>query len=275
MKKNTTKILVAALALFMAIGIATGSTFAWFALNTEVSATGMQVVAKSDNTFLLIGTGTDDSADEIQAASPNTTVALTVAAADSDLYPAHPVSSAGEAALIPASTGKKVGGDAITVAGAIVNSAATAAAETNWYTATAEDYDDEAMLAGSARQLTSFTDYVIVKTLYLTVADGSNNANNLSVTATITAQNAGNVDAVRVMVVTDDGGFAILKTGDLTADISGTNTAISDTTVRTVTVYIYVDGEDDTVYTNNKANLDAATIGLTFDVDPVPAPAAP
>lgn len=272
MKKNTTKILVAALALFMAIGIATGSTFAWFALNTEVSATGMQVVAKSDNTFLLIGTGDNDTATEIQGATPNTTVALTVDAADSDLYPAHPVSTSGEAALIPASTGKKVGGDAITVAGAEVNSEATAAAVTNWYTATAATVADEAMLAGSARQLTSFTDYVIVKTLYLTVAAGSNDANNLSVTATITAQAAKNVDAVRVMVVTDDGGFAILKTGNLTANIKGTDTAITDTTVRTVTVYIYVDGEDGTVYTNNKANLDAATIGLTFDVDPVSAP---
>lgn len=271
MKKNTTKILVAALALFMAIGIATGSTFAWFALNTSVSATGMQVVAKSDNTFLLIGTGTDDTADEIQAADPNTTVALTVAAADSDLYPATPATDT-TAALLNTTNGKKVGGGAITVAGVEVEDDTTAAAVTNWYTATAEDYDDEVMLAGSARQLTSFDDYVIVKTLYLTVADGSNNANNLSVTATITAQSTGNVDAVRVMVVTDDGGFAILKTGNLTADIKGTNTAISDTTVRTVTVYIYVDGEDGTVYTNNKANLDAATIGLTFDVDPVPAP---
>lgn len=269
MKKNTTKILVAALALFMAIGIATGSTFAWFALNTEVSATGMQVVAKSDNTFLLIGTGDNDTADEIQAANPNTTVALTVAAADADLYPATPATDT-TAALLTTS-GKKVGGDAITVAGAEVNSAATAAAVTNWYTATAATVDDEAMLTGSARQLTSFTDYVIVKTLYLTVADGSNNANNLSVTASITAATSKNIDATRVMVVTSDGGFAILTPTSLTADIKGSNTALTDSTVITVTVYIYVDGEDASIYTNNKANLDTANISLTFNVDPVPA----
>lgn len=270
MKKNTTKILVAALALFMAIGIATGSTFAWFALNTEVSATGMQVVAKSDNTFLLIGT--DNTADAIQTANTKT-VALTVDAADSDLYPCTPATET-TAALLNTTNGKKVGGDAITVAGVKVDSAATAAAETNWYTANAATVANKTMIDGGARQLTTFTDYVIVKTLYLTVADGSNNANNLSVTATITAQNTGNVDAVRVMVVTDDGGFAILKTGNLSANLydGEHNTAITDTTVRTVTVYIYVDGEDSTVYTNNKANLDAATIGLTFDVDPVPAP---
>lgn len=269
MKKNTTKILVAALALFMAIGIATGSTFAWFALNTSVEATGMQVVAKSDNTFLLIGTGDNDTAAKIQAADPNTTVALTVAAADADLYPATPATDT-TAALLNTTTGKKVGGDAITVAGAEVT-AATAGTVTNWYTATAAAVDNKAMLAGSARQLTTFTDYVIVKTLYLTVAEGSNNANNLSVTATITAATSKNIDATRVMVVTSDGGFAILTPSSLTADIKGSNTALTDSTVITVTVYIYVDGEDASIYTNNKANLDTANIGLTFNVTPVPA----
>ena len=268
MKKNTTKILMAALALFMAVGIATGSTFAWFSLNTTVTATGMQVVAKSDNTFLLINTGDNDTAAEIQTANTKT-IALTVAAADSDLYPAAPVTSDTEVGYTTTS-GKKVNGETITVAGAKVTSAATAAAVTNWYTATAEDVDDEAMLAGSARQLTSFTDYVIVKTLYLTVAAGSNDANDLSVTATITATDDGD-EAVRVMVVTDDGGFAILKKGSLTADIKGSNHNITDTTVRTVTVYIYVDGNDESVYTNNKADLDTATIELQFDVAAVPA----
>lgn len=270
MKKNTTKILVAALALFMAIGIATGSTFAWFALNTEVSATGMQVVAKSDNTFLLIGTGDNDTAAEIQGATPNTTVALTVANEDADLYPATPATET-TAALLNTTNGKKVDNTAITVAGVKVDSAATAAAETNWYTANAAAVNDEAMLAGSARQLTSFTDYVIVKTLYLTVAEGSNNANNLSVTASITAATSKNIDATRVMVVTSDGGFAILTPASLTADIKGSNTALTDSTVITVTVYIYVDGEDASIFTNNKANLDTANISLTFNVDPVPA----
>ena len=55
MKKNTSKILMAALALFMAVGIATGSTFAWFSLNTQVSATGMQITAQVPTQLLIKG----------------------------------------------------------------------------------------------------------------------------------------------------------------------------------------------------------------------------
>ena len=46
MKKSTSKIVMAALALFMAIGIATGSTFAWFSMNNKVTVTGMTVTTK-------------------------------------------------------------------------------------------------------------------------------------------------------------------------------------------------------------------------------------
>lgn len=46
MKKNTARILIAVLCLIMAIGIATGSTFAWFSLNNRVTVTGMSVTTK-------------------------------------------------------------------------------------------------------------------------------------------------------------------------------------------------------------------------------------
>ena len=273
MKKSTTKILVAALALFMAIGIATGSTFAWFSLNTTVTATGMQVVAKSDNTFLLIGTGDNDTAAEIQAiVGDRTTTALTVSASEAKLYPASPAMTAAEAAYLPASTGKKVGGDAITTAGVQVTDAATAAAVTNWFTANALAPDAAAIDATTARQLTSFAGYVITKTVYLTVDTGANNANNLSVTATITQKTGGtDISAVKILVTTDDGGFATLTSASNTADIKGTNTAITSSTVRTVNIYIYYDGDETPVYTNNAANLTGADITLTFNVDAVPA----
>ena len=177
------KKLIPALCMLLVSAILLGtSTYAWFSMNTTVNATGMQITIKSDNTFLLINTGDNDTADEIQTAGLTTT-ALTVAAADADLYPAAPCLTSEQAALLPASTGKKVGGDAITVAGAQITSDSTADDVTNWYTATAAASNAATMLGGSARQLTSFSDYVIVKTAYLTVADGANNANNLTVPA--------------------------------------------------------------------------------------------
>ena len=53
MKKNATKILMAALSLIMALGIATGSTFAWFSLNAKVSVTGMQVTTQVKNNLQI------------------------------------------------------------------------------------------------------------------------------------------------------------------------------------------------------------------------------
>lgn len=53
MKKNTAKILMAVLCLMMAIGIATGSTFAWFSLNNRVTVTGMTVTTKVGNSLQI------------------------------------------------------------------------------------------------------------------------------------------------------------------------------------------------------------------------------
>ena len=267
------KRLIPALAMLLVSAILLGtSTFAWFSMNTTVSATDMQVVVKSDNTYLQIGTGADDTAAEIHVADPNTTVALTVSDAQAKVYPSKPAEDATEAGLLNTTTGKKVGDAAIETAGAVVNSTSTAAAVTNWYTATAEAVDAPDMLAGSARQLTSFDGYVIQKTVYLTVAEGSNHANNLTVTPTITQKTGGtDISAVKVLVCTDDGGFAILDSTSGETDIKGTNTELTDTTVRTVYIYIYYDGSEDPVYTNNAANLKGADISLAFDVDAVPA----
>ena len=238
MKKS--KIIIPALGL-IALGTAASitGTVAWFSMNTQVTATGMQVVAKSDNTFLLIGTGSNNTAALIQAANPNETVALTVSDEDAQLYPCKPVQTAEEAALLNTTTGKKVGEGAITVAGAIVSNAATADAVTNWYTATAATSAASTMKEGSA-----------------------------------SAQKDGGTDiaACKMVVTTDDSGFAFVNNSNKTnVDIKGTNTDITATTVRTVNIYIYYDGSESVVYTNNAVNLKGATIDLTFTVDSHPA----
>lgn len=72
-----------------------------------------------------------------------------------------------------------------------------------------------------------------------------------------------------MVVTTSDGGFAILDSSHTTADIKGSNTALTPTTVLTVNIYIYYDGNETVVYTNNSANLTGAEIDLIFTVDPV------
>ena len=268
------KKLIPALCMLLVAAVLMGtSTFAWFSMNDQVTATGMQVVVKSDNTYLLIGTGDNDTADEIQAANPNTTVALTVSDAQAKVYPSKPVENNTEAGYLTTS-GKKVGDEAITTAGVIVNSAATAPVVTNWFTATAASVDAATMAEGSARQLVSFDGYVIKRTAYLTVADGSNHAHNLTVTPTFTQKASGDdLPACKMVIVTSDGGFAILSSANngTAVDIKGSNTELTDSSVITVDMYIYVDGAQEKIYTNHAASLTGATINLSFKVDAVPA----
>ena len=127
----------------------------------------------------------------------------------------------------------------------------------------------------SARQLTSFEHYVIKKTVYLTVSVGANPANNLKVTADIAQKDGGtDIAACKMVVTTDDAGFAFVNNSNKTnVAIAGDNHDITSTTVRTVNIYIYYDGAESVVYTNNAANLKGATINLTFTVDSHPAAA--
>lgn len=269
-KNSTTRKLLPAFAMLAvsAVTLST-STYAWFSMNKAVNVTGMQIDVKTNNTYLLINTGDNDTADEIQAANVKT-VPLTVSDVEATMFPASPALTSEEAAYLTTS-GKVVGTDAtITTAGVVVDNTAKAAAVTNWFTANALAPGAATIDATTARQLSSFNGYVIRKTAYITVADGSNPANNLSVTPTITQKTGGtDITAVKVLVCTDDGGFAVLSSANngSAVDIKGTNTAVSDSTVRTVNIYIYYDGDETPVYTNNMANLKGATIGLQFNME--------
>lgn len=245
------------------------STFAWFSMNTSVTANGMQVAAKSDNTYLLISSDRK-TAEEIQDQN-KITVDLAVGSSEAKVYPCAPAISDTEVGYLTTS-GKTVGGATITTAGVKVESMATASAFTNWYTATAETSGASGMKDGTARQLTAFTGYVIKRTVYLTVAKGANAANNLTVTPNITGTGE-DLTAAHVIVATSDGGFANLtNTNNGTkVEIKGSNTALTELTVLTVEIYIYIDGNNTNIFTNNIADLTSVTIELAFDVEAVAA----
>jgi hypothetical protein len=63
MKSKTLRILMAVLCLMMAIGIATGSTFAWFSMNNKVLVTGMTVTTKVNNNLLIAPVDSSDAND--------------------------------------------------------------------------------------------------------------------------------------------------------------------------------------------------------------------
>ena len=270
MKK--TKIIIPALGmLLLSTAASVTGTVAWFAANASVSATGMQVKAKTANTYLLIGTGDDDSYAEIQAHNPaQTSVALTVSDEQAQVLPSKPVENSTEEGYVSVAEGhKNTAGAAISTAGAIVDTAAEAGVVTNWYTAAAAQPNASALDAATAKQLASFDGYVIQRTAYLTVAVGASNAHNLTVTPTFTQLSSGtDINAVKMLVATSDGGFAKLDSSkNATAvDIKGSNTALTPTSLLTVNLYLYYDGSETNVYTTNAANLTGASISLSFGV---------
>ena len=271
------RLIWSALLLLVAAVMLGTSTFAWFSMNTSVAVTGMQVVAKSDNTYLLIS-NTNSTASAIQAengGSGYTTVDFAIADEDAKVFPSRPALSAAEAAYLSVAAGHyKTDGSLITTAGQQVDSAAKAVTVTNWYTANAQTVDASTINAASAKQLASFDDYVIHETVYLTVAEGANPAHSLTVTPTFTQKGVGSdLSAAKVLVVTGTN-YVILSSSDNGTAVSlhdVSDQTITNSTVVTVDMYIYYDGEDSNVYTNNAAELTGATIQLAFDVIAVPA----
>lgn len=257
--------LLAAIAMVLVAAIALGSsTYAWFANNTKVTANDLQLTAMSNDTFLLIS-AEKTTATEIQKDGRTTdTMGMT---ATTKVYPSAPALNDTDTGYLT-TNGKNVNEEAITVIGEKITSATQAAVVTNWYTAKAQSTDASTIKTDSARQLVAFDNYVIHKTLYLTVAVGSDVATNLKVTPTFTQlENGTDISAVKILLVTDDGACVVLDKNSADVDIKGNNTDLTQTTVRKVDLYLYVDGNDTQIYTNNAANLKGASCTLEFNVE--------
>lgn len=237
------KKLIPAFCMLLVSAIMLGSsTFAWFSMNDKVTASGMQVSAKSTQTFLLISS-TNKTADAIQTENAITTT-LTV--------------SDTEAAVLPS-------------AWEGITNTATATTltvgESKWYTAFGSDPTKPDMKVDTKRELTSFDGYVIHKQVWLTLSLNSANVKNLKVSAEISSKTGKNITPARVLV-TSEKTSALLKSDTLTpaADLLGSEELAVGTVVE-LNIFIYIDGTDAAVYTNNYANLDTAKIDLKFAVD--------
>ena len=250
MKKLTTKLLMSIIAVAFAFVALGTSTYAWFAMNQSVSVTGMQISAKSDSTYLIIGES--DNLTALQDAN-NITVAMTVND-DVKVYP-----SAHETTVTNAATAEVVG---------------------NWYYETAEDPDDPTAKANSKVALTSasFAKYVIKKTVYVTLAKGSNQASDLKVSSFGLTQRtdenltgeAQTITPVKVLVASPTTVVELdsTKTGENIPSTVLASTVTDAATIK-LDIYIYYYGNDAAVYTNNIANLAGATIALSFGVTTV------
>ncbi len=222
--------LIPALCMLLVSALFVGtSTYAWFSMNTQVTATDMKVTAKSDTVFLQIKGDADQSFSTTGRSTMN-----------SQLYP--------------------VQHKEITTVAGLTN-------VTNW------QYRYNKNAAASQDDPTAFND----------VADGkfANYVASTTYKVKLDATNSG-VDTAydlyvsNITIPENKGVKVIVACGEKFKefDASATNIAFAEenviadtvkTTEMDVTVYVYIDGDAETVYTNNINNL--KDLGVTFTLD--------
>lgn len=231
------------LMLLLTVFALSTSTYAWFSMNREVTVTGLKVEAKTDSYYLMIGSGDNDTAPEIQAltGSQPLSTALSVTDTESQLYPAAH--------------------DAIATA-------TDAATVGNWYTAAAQDHGAATIDNDTKTALTAenFAKFVIKRTVYLTVSAGSVNTGDIKATLSRTAYSTAEgktMDGVSI-VLACDGVVLEFNEANSWTNATAITTGVSASGVKTIDIYVYYDGNNADVYSDNFAKLTGATIGLTF-----------
>lgn len=247
MKKLTTKLLMSIIAVAFAFVALGTSTYAWFTMSTSVSATGMQVTAKSNATYLLIGAA--DNANDKTASDVTIAAAYQNAStnANKQVYPAAYFTAAGTLGSTATEAGK-------------------------WYTASnknADDANDEVINVKSVTE--GDADYMLTYKVWLTLSEDSEDTNDYRIKVTF-SKGTNDDAAVSAVVVLGQaaahGKFALNSTNN-EATTSSTVALAHNASIE-VTVYVYIDGDSTNVYSDYITGANAQTItgtaALTFDL---------
>lgn len=246
------KAIVPALAMLLVSAVLLGtSTFAWFSMNDKVLVSGMQITAKSDQHYLIIGSENDLAKLQDKTTGNQMTVEL------KNTGSADPLSA----------TVKPVQPKA----GAITN-ATTAATPGSW-----EWYEGTSKTDGTAKPtanaVTDLNEYTLHTTVYITVAKDTPEAKNLILEeATFAKAGAGKtLDGFGGVVVATteaadrvDSDNALKARGDAGKPILAAT--VNDQTVIAVEIYVYVYGAHANITTENAFDLATLSLTLRFSV---------
>ena len=254
--KNNKKLVVlagaAALGLVAATGVTSG--FAWFAVNSTVSATSLNVSAKSNASYLLIGTADN--------ATNKTGSDTTIAGVDPANTTVYPVAYTG------AGTVHWDGPDGIASNSDDVNVAAN-----SWYTATVNNPDfatpDEEGASTAHVKYTNLAEvtnynasYFVTYNFWLTLGTGSEAVTR---DITMTADFAGDHASVKAAVVFDGATTpAILATGS--ASTTFEDVALAANTSHTVVIHMYIDGTQTAVKSATDISTLIGEVSFTFAI---------
>ena len=229
---NKFKKLVPAICMLLVSAVLMGtSTFAWFSMNTSVTAKGMSVQASTDNAYLIIKEGTTLSGSEKEATGTM------------------------NATLKP-----------VSVMTGVTLSSANIETVTSWGTGTSTDPNDAnttSTLTALSTGTTLLNTYVAKQSFMVgIVANSGTVANDLRLDSlTISNANAG----ITVVVVCGTNLYshnANVTTGG--TEKLADKTAVTTTGVQ-VDVYVYIDGKNANVKTANAVNL-TGTVELVFSI---------
>ena len=247
--KMTRKLIPALVMLLVSAIMLSTASYAWFATNDTVYANDMSVTARSTARFLEIST---NSTSGYQSSAAATSKSKTV-----DL----------------------------------VHAKITDNTNISWYLGISDAADNKGTtnttpLVGGIGA--DGGNYALVNTFYVRMSEGSAiGLTNLTVTGATFTGTSGALDpALRILVVGDDGAqiFRPVAAGTKVdgvdyklepVTIDGSTNASSlvssipvDGTAKTITVYVYFDGDDAAATTNNTNSLGAMTVTVEFTAIP-------
>lgn len=253
MTKLTRKLFVSIMTLVLTVMALGTSTFAWFSMNTTATATGMEVTAKSNATYLLIGSSSS-------IATTKTNLTDTVAAtADAN----------NESAVYPAYFAAADGTFPGTMATGYTAPSVTA---NKWYTASNKNSNNATNAVTNVKEITAANlgKYVLTYTTYLTLsADSEDFTGKLQLTSTLVS---GDAAASMVVLVGEGNSAQYVKLTNGTAAQTTSDVTIAHDGVLLVTMYVYIDGTSTNVnsdylnsLTTNPASL-TGQLSLQFDL---------
>ncbi len=252
--KSLKKQLGAAIAMVLVAAVALGSaTYAWFVSNDTVTATSSTISAQSNSAYLVIDTKTTSTA---------STSSKAYTAANKALYPAAIEKTTDGKASWYSQYAEKT-------------TEKTAKADTKF---TIVDKTDAAAEDGTADAAANM-DYAIKETFYIGTGSYDGEFTDLKVNGlTITSPAAANElsSAMRVLVVCDDNWQVWSATGELLYSGSAAGEAIASSVSKDndvqVDVYVYYDGDDANIFSDNLSDLDtddANSVTVSFSATPV------
>lgn len=234
--KKFRKLIPALCLLLLSAVLLGGTTFAWFSMNNKVTANNMEVTAKSNTQFLVI------SASNTLTTERNATVTQQSGGVETGkVYPCARATEDGKPI-----TGIKKG---------------------EWYTANSSALDKAGAIGSdefaNAKKIADgdLSNYQITYTFYIGMAAGSDSYTGKITFASLSTSTAFGKGA-RALIKIGDTEVGTLDSATKDTGKTETVTTASDITLTTtataVTVILYIDGNDSSVYSNNVTNLTGA-----------------